>query len=114
MSKTCNWQGLVDQLDLQPHPEGGFYREVFRSDKTLPFNGRARPVSTSIYYLLAAGNYSAWHQIDADETWYFLAGQALQLYVLSEDGQLNTHRLGNPLTQENVVFQLTAKAGHWF
>ena len=66
---------VVRRLGLAPHPEGGFYRETFRSPArlTLP-DGRVRSASTAIYYLLPAGAHSAWHRVAADEVWHHYAG----------------------------------------
>lgn len=109
-----DWLSLVASLGLQAHPEGGYYREVFRSDLQVPFQGAPRSAATSIYYLLAQGAYSAWHRIDADETWYFHAGGPLDLYVLSPDGNLQVHRLGDPRNHSGAVFQAVVAAGCWF
>src|SRR5690606_2165489 len=68
------WRSLVEALGLQPHPEGGYYRETFRSATRVEFNGMARSAGTSIYYLLTEGATSAWHRLDADEVWYVHAG----------------------------------------
>lgn len=114
MTNIPQWQALVQNLDLQPHPEGGYYRETFRSDQQVPFKGGMRSAATVIYYLLAQGAYSAWHRIDADETWYFHAGRPMALHVLSVEGVLSTHRLGNPIERAGVVFQATVPAGCWF
>lgn len=108
------WRVLVASLDLQPHPEGGFYRETFRADVQVPFLGALRSVGTSIYYLLAQGAYSGWHRIDADEIWHFHAGGALSLHVLHPNGELVTHRLGDPLRHAGAVYQAIAPAGCWF
>ena len=108
------WRGLVEGLGLRPHPEGGYYRETFRSDLQVPFGGGPRAAATSIYYLLAEGACSAWHRIDADETWYFHAGGPLDLHVLAPDGELATHRLGDPLAHPGAVCQATVPAGRWF
>jgi uncharacterized protein len=67
---------IVRELGLQPHPEGGWFRETFR-DPVVDASGRA--ASTCIYYLLEAGQTSAWHRIDAVETWHFYAGAPLRL-----------------------------------
>ena len=115
MTKAATpWEALVQQLNLQPHPEGGYYREVFRSRNSVQFGQQSRDASTSIYYLLNKGNYSAWHKIDADETWYFLAGQPLLLHQLSETGELISCQLGNALTNKGVVFQTAVPSGRWF
>ena len=73
---------VVALLGLQPHPEGGFYRETFRDPE--PAGGRS--ASTAIYYLLAAGQRSHWHRVDAVETWHFYAGAPLRL-AISRDGR---------------------------
>jgi len=73
---------VVRLLDLAPHPEGGHYRETFR-DSTTDASGRAR--STAIYYLLEAGEVSAWHRVDAVEVWHWHAGGPLAL-TISENG----------------------------
>jgi uncharacterized protein len=83
-------------LDLAPHPEGGYYRETFR-DAPPPDGGR--PASTAIYYLLPAGQISAWHRVDAAEIWHYYAGAPLELR-LSQDGRaVRTVRLGPDLAR---------------
>ncbi|HEU5040810.1 MAG TPA: cupin domain-containing protein [Gemmatimonadales bacterium] len=71
------------RLELRPHPEGGFYRETFRSPLmvTLP-DGRVRHASTAIHFLLPAGTHSTWHRVAADEVWHHYDGGALWLYRL--------------------------------
>jgi predicted cupin superfamily sugar epimerase len=80
-------------LDLAPHPEGGFYRETFRDPRQMD----GRSVATAIYYLLPAGQVSAWHRVDAGEIWHWHAGAPLEL-SLYEDGRRTTLRLGADLT----------------
>ncbi|HJX86519.1 MAG TPA: cupin domain-containing protein, partial [Gemmatimonadales bacterium] len=66
-----------------PHPEGGFYRETFRSPLLLSLpDGRERSASTAIYYLLPPGTFSAWHRVASDEVWHHYAGGPLRLYLL--------------------------------
>jgi predicted cupin superfamily sugar epimerase len=91
---------LIRHFDLQPHPEGGFFRETYRSMATVrrEGSGETRSASTAIYYLLCDGAHSAWHRIKSDEVWHFYAGEPLLVHVLDEAGQLITYRLGNPLT----------------
>lgn len=105
---------MVAALDLRPHPEGGYYRELFRSTLDVRAQGAQRSAGTSIYYLLAEGAYSAWHRIDADEMWYFHAGGALFLHVLQPDGGLTSHCVGDPLRHEQAEFQAVVPAGSWF
>jgi hypothetical protein len=84
---------VVELLDLQPHPEGGHYRETYRS----PEEKGGRGTCTLIYYLLARGERSHWHRVDALEIWHWHGGAPLVLSI-SEDGQQKIlHRLGNDL-----------------
>jgi predicted cupin superfamily sugar epimerase len=81
--------GLVRRLGLVPHPEGGFYRETFRSPQVLHLpDGRTRPASTAILYLLPAGSHSAWHRVASDEVWHHYAGGALRLFRLGAGEQV--------------------------
>ena len=85
---------IIARLELRPHPEGGHYRETFR-DQTTDANGRSR--STLIYFLLARGERSHWHRIDAVEVWHYYAGSALTLRIADGDGQRSV-RLGADLS----------------
>ena len=73
---------LRKSLGLVPHPEGGYYREHYRA---LCTDG-ARPVGTAIFYLLAEGEFSAWHRVEQDELWHFYEGAPLELHLLDEHG----------------------------
>lgn len=100
---------VVRLLGLAPHPEGGHFRETFRDSRT---DASGRAVSTAIYYLLAAGEISAWHRVDAAEIWHFHAGAPLAL-TLSPDGRdVTEHRLGPDLAAGERP-QLVVPAGHW-
>jgi predicted cupin superfamily sugar epimerase len=79
---------LIQELKLAPHPEGGFYREVFRSPWTVRPDDRrtARNALTTIYYLLADGGFSRWHRVASDEAWHFHEGDPLELFWLEDDG----------------------------
>ena len=83
-------------LGLLPHPEGGHYREVFRSAAAVahPETGQPRSAVTSIYFLLEMGEFSAFHRVRSDEIWNFHAGGALELHLLSPEGSHLVHRLG--------------------
>lgn len=86
-------QDVVRLLGLEPHPEGGFYRETFRDASV----GGARAASTCIYFLLPAGVVSAWHKVDAVETWHWYAGAPLELRIADGDGPYRVCRLGADL-----------------
>jgi predicted cupin superfamily sugar epimerase len=81
---------IIARLDLKPHPEGGHFRETFRD---VQVDGAGRSVSTAIYFLLAQGELSHWHCIDAVEVWHYYAGAALTLEIVDGDG-IRTLRLG--------------------
>jgi uncharacterized protein len=84
---------IIARLGLKPHPEGGHYRETFR-DIRCDADGRA--FSTAIYFLLARGERSHWHRIDAIEVWHYYAGSALSLQI-ADDGGRRAVRLGGDL-----------------
>jgi uncharacterized protein len=105
-------------LQLLPHPEGGFYKETYRSEgsfdfqNNLIFNG-SRPYSTAIYYLLEQGDYSAFHRIRSDECWHFYAGECLHIHILHTNGQYEMVKLGS-LVNQGEVFQHVVPSGAWF
>lgn len=110
---------IIQHLQLQPHPEGGFYKEVYRSAGTIDahclpqaFNG-SRNYATSIYYLLQRGDYSTFHRIKSDEIWHFYAGGNLLLHLIAADGNYQCIMLGNNLS-EGATFQFVMPAGAWF
>ena len=84
---------VVRLLDLRPHPEGGHFRETFRDPR---HDADGRSLSTAIYFLLAAGERSHWHRIDAVEIWHWHAGAALALQIAGREG-VTTVRLGADL-----------------
>jgi uncharacterized protein len=100
---------VVVALGMLAHPEGGWYRETWRA----PAAAGVRPAASSILYLLAAGERSHWHRVDADEVWQVSAGDALVLRVWTEgDGAVTVHRLAVDLTAGSVV-QAVVPAGAW-
>jgi predicted cupin superfamily sugar epimerase len=84
---------LVRALGLQPHPEGGFYKETYRAQARVETPRGSRSAGTAIYYLLPRGQLAAWHQVASDEVWHFYGGEPLTLYLLSAQG-LETVTLG--------------------
>ncbi|WP_172281449.1 cupin domain-containing protein [Chryseobacterium sp. LAM-KRS1] len=104
---------LVETLKLEPHPEGGYYKETYRSEQTLALKeGSVRNVSTAIYYMLENENKSSFHRIKSDELWFFHQGEPLEI-VFIKDGKLHTILLGNSL-ENGEVPQVRIEAGLWF
>jgi uncharacterized protein len=109
----------IQHLSLEKHIEGGSYRRTYASTlemvkEQLPgsFHGK-RPITTSIYFLLEQGQFSAMHRIASDEMWHFYFGDPLIVYEILINGSFIKHLLGsNPLNGE--VFQCVVRAGSWF
>ncbi|MEN3350736.1 MAG: uncharacterized protein V7632_4371 [Bradyrhizobium sp.] len=101
--------GIIARLELKPHPEGGHFRETFR-DEQYDANGRSR--STAIYFLLARGERSHWHRIDAVEMWHYYAGAPLMLQIASDGGRRDTVTLG-PDVASGEQPQAIVPAGAW-
>jgi len=99
---------VIRLLDLQPHPEGGHYRETFR-DQARGSDGRS--TSTAIYFLLAQGERSHWHRIDATEVWHWYAGSPLALHIAAPT-KVDTVRLGPDLAAGERP-QAVVPAGVW-
>ncbi|MCK8492216.1 cupin domain-containing protein [Spirosoma sp. RP8] len=109
----------VQKLQMEPHPEGGYFAETYRSAETIShsalpdrFSGN-RAFGTAIYFLLESHHVSALHRIQADEIWHFYAGGPLDVFVIDPTGELTVIRLGNKLEQGDV-FQAVVPAGCWF
>lgn len=114
-----NPQQLVDKYSLQPHPEGGWYKQTYKSTESVAASalperfGGDRPFSTAIYFLLEQGNFSAFHRIKSDECWHFYAGDTLQVYVIQQDGTLKIISLGQAI-ENDELFQYVVPANCWF
>ncbi len=78
---------LIDTLALKPHPEGGWYRQIFRSDErvTRLSDGAERSALTTIYFLLVEGTFSAWHRVRSDEAWHFYEGEPIEVLTRTHD-----------------------------
>lgn len=87
---------LIEQLQMEPHPEGGYFRQIFQSSKqvTSPSHGQPRPAMTHIYFLLLAGQFSRFHRVLHDEVWNFYEGAPLRLYQIHQQ-QLREQRIGD-------------------
>jgi uncharacterized protein len=104
---------LINNLNLLPHPEGGFYKETYRSEETtLNKNGALRNVCTSIYFLLEEKDKSHFHRIQSDELWFFHSGQSLEIYYILE-GMIKSVTLGDRILSGEVLF-CKIPANTWF
>lgn len=112
-------QQLIDLYELVPHPEGGWYKETYRSEGSISANALTdgfkgdRSFSTAIYFLLGEHDFSAFHRIKSDECWHFYAGDPLTVYVLLNSGELSQIELGNDISK-GQRFQYTVPANCWF
>ncbi len=109
-------QAWIDRLELQQHPEGGWYRETYRSDETvsrdalpLRFSGD-RAFSTAIYFVLDGEEFSALHRIEQDEVFHFYDGGGLTLHSIDPDGRYTAVKLGRNLAAGELP-QAVVKAG---
>jgi predicted cupin superfamily sugar epimerase len=99
-----NAEETVRRLGLLPHPEGGFYRETFRSPLRVQLpDGRERSASTAIHYLLPPGAWSAWHRVRADEVWHYYDGAPVELFRLGME----------PARLDRRLPQVVVPAGVW-
>ncbi len=112
-------QELVEQLELTEHPEGGFYKETYRSAGSIPqdvlgdiFTGE-RNYSTGIYFLLTTGNFSAFHRIRQDEMWHFYEGDPLIIHMIDQAGKYSTQEIGLNL-HRNQLPQFVVPKNIWF
>jgi uncharacterized protein len=112
-------QYWIDKLNLIAHPEGGYYRETYRSELSIPREGLPpqfpgpRLVSTAIYFLLDGENFSAFHRLRSDELWHFYAGSPITVHVIEPDGGYSEIQLGGDPDAGDLL-QAAVKAGHWF
>ena len=109
----------IGKLGLLKHPEGGYFREIYRSAEQIdasclpPRYGGNRAFSTSIYYLLKSGEFSTFHRLKTDEIWHFYAGSPLLLFMINKQGELLELVLGNePECGEQL--QIVIERGNWF
>jgi predicted cupin superfamily sugar epimerase len=119
VNATRNAQYWIDKLQLEPHPEGGFYRQTYRSKMMLarealpPGFAGPRAASTGIYFLLEGRNFSAFHRLRSDEMWHFYAGSPLEVHVINAEGNCNSILLGAD-PEAGQTFQALVPAGCWF
>lgn len=108
----------INHLSLLPHPEGGYYKEMYRSSETISssalpnrFEGD-RQFSTAIYFLLRSEDHSVFHRIKSDEVWHFYQGSTLLIYVLQQN-ELKIYKLGSDL-EKGESLQVVIPANCWF
>jgi len=110
-------QKYVKQLQLKKHPEGGYFKEVYRSGEMilpehLPKRYKSsRNFSTSIYFLLEGKQFSSFHLLQSDELWHFYDGSSVLLYIINQKGELSVKKLGRSVDSE---LQLTIEKQSWF
>ena len=102
---------LISELRLQPHPEGGYFREIFRSShKVQPLDERsARPALTTIYYLLIKGQHSRWHRSASDEVWHFYEGDPLEVYWIDDPDVVHEEMLATHTPNAQPVCVVPAR-----
>ncbi len=112
-------EDYIKSLGLEKHPEGGWFKEVYRSDEEtaaehLPerFSG-SRHHSTSIYFLLTSDTFSAFHRIKSDELWHFYEGSAVTIYMIDSEGNYSEITLGRNI-ESGEVLQCVIPHGVWF
>jgi predicted cupin superfamily sugar epimerase len=106
-------QQWIGRLGLQPHPEGGWFSECYRSRTRVTHDGQERQAATSIYFLLGFGAVSRLHRLKFDELWYYHAGAALRVELLHPGGQRETVWLG-PHAEAGQHLQLVVPGGTVF
>ncbi len=117
--RSSNVDKLIKILDLEPHPEGGYYKESYRSLGTIGFNDPTsnfsgeRSYCTAIYYLLTSDTFSAFHRIKQDEVWHFYDGLPIQIHLINSLGEYSITTLGREIIKGELP-QFVVPAGSWF
>ena len=117
MADSTYW---IKKLNLSPHPEGGFFRECYRSDETIPREALPHRYSdrrvffTSIYYLLESHQISRLHRLKSDELWHFYTGSPLTIHVFKNDGNLYNSFILGPDPGNKHIYQQIIHRGNWF
>ncbi|GGZ81390.1 hypothetical protein GCM10007028_18620 [Algibacter mikhailovii] len=115
--EACNY--IIESLQLEPHPEGGFYKETYRSEGIINQDSLGKELegernySTCIYFLLTSDTFSAFHRIKQDEIWHFYKGTPIILHTISAEGHYNSVVIGNHV-EKGELPQYMVPAGYWF
>lgn len=109
----------INKLGLVKHPEGGYYKEIYRSEEVIAVEAlpdrytTQRNVSTSIYFLLDREDVSHFHKIQSDEIWHFYEGTSLTIHMIDDEGNYSLQKLGRNI-EDGEVFQFVIPKGTWF
>ncbi len=112
-------QDLIEQLHLEKHPEGGYYKETYRSKITLKKEslpsefGSVRSISTCIYFMLTSDEFSAFHKVNQDEIWHFYLGSSILLHMISPDSEYSKIKIGTNFSNGEIP-QFVVPAQYWF
>lgn len=101
---------FIKNLDMNKHPEGGYYKECFNSLQNVNIDSKDKKLWTSIYFLLEENEVSNFHKLESDEMWYYHSGSPLTIYMIDEDGNLITKQLGLDI-ENNESPQVLVKKG---
>ncbi len=110
---------IITKLDLIPHPEGGFYKETYRSEGYIKKDSLSdvysdkRNYSTCIYFVITSASFSAWHKIHQEEIWHFYLGSSITIHLISPEGEYSAVVLGNDISKGEVP-QYVVKGEWWF
>ncbi len=111
MKNEAYW---IEQLELEKHPEGGYFKETYRAkEEVTNRNGDNRSASTGIYFLMTPTAFSAFHKIESDEMWHFYEGAALSVYIIKPTGELEILKIGKDI-ENGEQLQGVVPAGCWF
>jgi predicted cupin superfamily sugar epimerase len=109
-----NEQYYIEHLQLEQHPEGGYFKETYRDkENVINRNGETRSASTGIYFLITSDFYSAFHKIESDEMWHYHDGAALAVYMITASGELEILKIGKDI-ENGEQLQGVVPAGCWF
>lgn len=109
----------IEHLGMLPHPEGGYYKETYKSEEVIPLEGLpdrfsgSRSMGTAIYFLLDGKNFSAFHRLKADEVWHFYDGSSLLIHQINSEGTYSKQALGKNIKGGDIP-QAVVPAGTWF
>lgn len=114
-----NSQDWINKLQLTPHPEGGYFREIYRAEGIIPqpslpmrYNS-GRAYSTTIYYLLESKDFSSLHRLKSDEQWFHIDGGALTIHSIDSNGNYTAHHIGKNLDKGELPHAVVP-TGCWF